>query len=146
MFIDQQFYDVSVTAVKLLGIPSILCSSKPVDLSGCISQYSSDLPCPELFDMEIQRWKNRYMQIKHKERPSSAADAIKECDKVTSCECERSAGGLRRLNNFMRASMGKDHLSNLALLHIHDFCIDLDKVIDSFAKLHTRRLEFENIL
>ena len=43
--------------------------------------------------------------------------------------------------------MGKDHLSNLALLHIHyDFCIDLDKVVDSFAKLHPRRLEFECIL
>ena len=145
-------------------VPSILCSSKPIDLGACVNQYSSDLPSPELFEMEIQRWKNRYMPKQYKERPSSAADAIKECDKdmfpniyillqiactvpVTSCECERSASGLRRLNNFMRASMGKDRLSNLALLHIHyDFCIDLDKVVDSFAKLHPRRLEFECIL
>jgi len=28
--------------------------------------------------------------------------------------------------------MGKDRLSNLALLYIHyDFCVDLDKVVDS---------------
>ena len=53
---------------------------------------------------------------------------------VTSSECERSVSGIRRMNNFMRASMGKDHLSNLALLHIHyEYCIDLDKVEDSFA-------------
>ena len=165
MFIDQQFSGSSITAVKLLGlVPSILCSSKPIDLGVCVNQYSSDLPSPELFEMEIQRWKNRYMPKQYKERPSSAADAIKECDKdmfpniyillqiactvpVTSCEYERSASGLRRLNNFMRASMGKDRLSSLALLHIHyDFCIDLDKVVDSFAKLHPCRLEFECIL
>ena len=43
--------------------------------------------------------------------------------------------------------MGKDRLSSLALLHIHyDFCIHLDKVVDSFVKLHPRRLEFECIL
>ena len=60
------------------------------------------------------------------ERPSSVGEVIKECDKdmfpniynyvllqiactipVTSCECERSASGLRQLNNFIRASMGK---------------------------------------
>ena len=83
MFIDQKFSNASITAVKLLGlIPSILCYSKPVDLSECVSQYSSSL---ELFKMEIQRWKNHYMQKKHKEGPSSAADAIKECDKDTVC-------------------------------------------------------------
>ena len=38
---------------------------------------------------------------------------------VTSCECERSASALRRLNNYMRATMGKDRLSYLALLHVH---------------------------
>ena len=56
---------------------------------------------------------------------------------VTSCECERSASGLRRLNNFTRASVGKDRLSFLALLHIHyDTAIDLDKVVDHFARRH----------
>ena len=56
---------------------------------------------------------------------------------VTSCECERSASGLRRLNNYMRASMGKDRLSYLALLHIHyDHSVDLDKVVDNFARHH----------
>ena len=56
---------------------------------------------------------------------------------VTSCECERSASALRRLINYMRASVGKKRLSNLALMHIHyDKDIDLDKVVDCFAQLH----------
>ena len=58
-------------------------------------------------------------------RPSSPAQVIEECDEdmlpsisvllkiactlpVTSCECERSASALRLLNNYMRATMGKD--------------------------------------
>ena len=103
------------------------------------------------------------MARKEDERPSSAAEAIKECDRdmfpniyillqiactipVTSCECERSASGLRRLNNYMRASMGKDRLSYLALLHIHyDLPVDLDKVVDSFASSHPRRLELDSL-
>ena len=68
-------------------------------------------------------------------RPSSPAQAIEKYDEnifpsinvhlkiaytlpVTSCECERSASALRRLNNYMRATMGKDCLSYLALLHM----------------------------
>ena len=61
---------------------------------------------------------------------------------VTSCECERSASALRRLNNYMRATMGKDRLSCLALLHVHyDVDIDIDEVIRQIFTLHPRRLE-----
>ena len=56
---------------------------------------------------------------------------------VTSCECERSASCLRCLNNYMRASMGKSRLSSLALLHIYyDHEVDLDEVVDCYARLH----------
>jgi len=162
-FLDQQFCDSSITAIMLLGlVPSILCT-KNVDLEGAVTRYSADLPSPELFETELRRWKNRFISKKVAERPSSAGEAIKECDKdmfpnifvllqiactipVTSCECERSASGLRRLNNFLRASMGKDRLSHLALIHIHyDTPIDLDKVIDTFARQHPRRLELESL-
>ena len=63
---------------------------------------------------------------------------------VTSCECERSASVLRRLNNYMRASMGKGRLSNLAMLHIHyDKEISMDDVIDRYCRLHPRRIEMD---
>ena len=98
--------------------------------------------------MELKCWKHKYISKPADQRPSTPALAIKECDQdmlpniytllqiaciipVTSCECERSASGLRRLNNCMRASMGKNRLSSLALLHIHyDTPVDLDQVVD----------------
>ena len=162
-FIDQQFSKSSTMAIKLLGlVPAIVCT-KAIDIDDAIREYSTDLPSPELFQMELKRWKNRYMARKEDERPSSAAEAIKECDRdmfpniyillqiactipVTSCECERSASGLRRLNNYMRASMGKYKLSYLALLHIHyDPPVDLDKVVDSFTRRHLHRLQLDSL-
>ena len=127
-------------------------------------KYRDDLPSPELMDAELRRWRNRYMAMPPEKRPCSPAKAIKECDAtdfpnisdlltiactmpVTSCECERSASALRRLNNYMRASMGKDRLSHLSLLHIHyDVQIDLDNVVDYYARLHPRRLELDSVL
>ena len=97
-------------------------------------------------------------------RPASPVAEIKDCDvdtfpnisillqlacalPVTSCECERSASVLRRLNNYMCASMRKIRLSHLALLHIHyDAEVNLDEVVDCYARLHPRRLELESIL
>ena len=37
---------------------------------------------------------------------------------VTSCECERSIGTMRRLNNYMRCTIGESRLSSLAIMHI----------------------------
>ena len=43
--------------------------------------------------------------------------------------------------------MEKNRLSNLALLHIHcDTPVDLDKVVNIYAKLHPRRLELNSLL
>ena len=96
-------------------------------------------------------------------RPASPAAAIKDCDSdsfpnisillqlactlpVTSCECERSASVLRQLNNHARID-GKSRLSHLALLHIHyDAEVNLDEVVDCYARLHPRRLQLESIL
>ena len=96
--------------------------------------------------------------------PSTPSSAIKDCDTkmypnirillqlactipVTSCECERSASALRRLNNYMRSSMGKERLANLALLHIHyEQQINVESVIDMFAPFHPRRMEIESLM
>ena len=96
--------------------------------------------------------------------PASPAVAIKDCDAalfpnisillqiartipVPWCESERSTRTLRRLNDYMRALMGKDRLSHLALLHIYYTTpVDLDTVVDCYARLHPRRLQLENLL
>ena len=92
------------------------------------------------------------------------AAAIKDCDSdlypnirvllqvactlpVTSCECERRASALRRLQNYTRASMRMSRLSSLALLHIHyDMHVNLDEVVTRYAHLHPRKLELDSII
>ena len=106
----------------------------------------------------------RYTNILPESRPSTLAAAIKQCDAqlfpnlfillqiactlpVTSCECERSCSTLRRLNTYVRASMGQERLSALALLHIsYDKKIDLEEVVDIYARLHPRRLELSSLI
>ena len=134
---------------------------RDVDLKAAITKYSDDLQSPELFQMELARWKGRYLSMGPELRPASPALAINECDAslypntsvllkiactipVTSCECERSVSTLRRLKNYTRASMGKSRLSSLAILHIHyDTTVDLDVVVDTYARLHPRRIQLQ---
>ena len=89
-------------------------------------------------------------------RPKSPAEAIKECDPMifanistllqivctlplTSCECERSASTLRGLYLYLRAIMGQERLSSLALINIHyTKHVDLDRVTDIYASIHPR--------
>ena len=65
---------------------------------------------------------------------------------LTSCVRERSGSVLKRLNTYLRASMGQTRLSALAFLHInYDVNIDIDHVINVFAAKKGRVLEFVNI-
>ena len=55
----------------------------------------------------------------------SCAASLKACDlddfptlPVTLCDCERSISTMRRLNNYMRCTMGESRLSSLAIMHI----------------------------
>ena len=117
---------------------------------------------------QIIQWKNfsdgkEDGALFQKTIPSTIAAAFKACDcdmypnlhvlpricatiPVTSCECERSGSVLKRLNTYLRASMGQTRLSALAFLHInYDVNIDIDHVINVFAAKKERALEFVNI-
>ena len=89
--------------------------------------YKDDLPSPELIHQELRRWKFKWEGKSPQAQPSSCAHAIKGCDvqqfpnisqllkmactlPVASCECERLASMLRRLNTFMWASVGEERL------------------------------------
>ena len=162
--LETRFSPLSVTSSTLLGlVPSVLCSQE-VDIAKAVEMYSDDLPSPELMDQEVRRWKLKWEGKPTQDQPSSCAKTIRECDAqqfpnisqmlklactlpVTSCECERSASTLRRLNNFMRVSMGEERLSALAMIHTHyDMVIDMEEAVDIFAQLHTRKLELKTLL
>lgn len=62
---------------------------------------------------------------------------------VSVATAERSFSTLRRLKNWLRASMADERLTGLALLHIHrDINLDVDKIITRFAKSKRRKLNF----
>ena len=43
--------------------------------------------------------------------------------------------------------MGQDRLNGFAVMYAHeDISVDLDRVIDDFARKHARRMEMINIL
>ena len=164
--LESRFSPLAVKAASLLGlVPSVLCAEgSHTNIQEAVEMYSGDLPSPELVDMEITRWKVMFQLLPPEDRPDTLGKAMKECDQqrfpnlhvllriactlpVTSRECERSASALRRLMNYMRLSMGAERQANLALIHIHyEQKIDLDEVVDIFAKLHPRRLQLQSII
>ncbi|XP_041364202.1 52 kDa repressor of the inhibitor of the protein kinase-like [Gigantopelta aegis] len=122
--LDSQFSDLSVLSSKLLGlVPSVLCEDDVPSLEEVVDVYADDMHSPEVFPQELFRWKQRFLPLSPDQRPSmAAAAAMKVCDDdlfpnifvllrlcctipATSCECERSASALRRLNTHLRASM-----------------------------------------
>ena len=51
------------------------------------------------------------------------------------------------IKDFMRSTMSEDRLTGLALMHIHsDMDINLDEIIDNFAREHPRRMKLDCIL
>ncbi|XP_064406466.1 52 kDa repressor of the inhibitor of the protein kinase-like [Halichondria panicea] len=67
--------------------------------------------------------------------------------RLTSCECERSVSVLRRLKTYLRSTMGQERLSGLALLHTqYGMKLNLDEIVNMFARKHSRRMELMDIL
>lgn len=62
---------------------------------------------------------------------------------VSIASCERSFSKLKLILSYLRASMGQDRLSDLALLSIErnelEKC-DFDEVIDEFATVKSRKI------
>ena len=155
--LESQFSDLSIFSSKLLGlVPSTLCEEGGASLQNVVEFYAEDLSSADLFPQELFRWKHRFQNKPPEECPSTAAQALKECDEelfpniftllkiycsipATSCECERSASALRRPHTYSRASMKQERLSALALMHIHyGKVIDEEKIVDIFSQKYPR--------
>lgn len=67
---------------------------------------------------------------------------------VTACSSERSFSALRRLETYLRCTMGQDRLNNLAILDIvreygnKVLENDMEKIIDKFANENQRSKYF----
>ena len=66
---------------------------------------------------------------------------------ATSCECERTISIIRLLKSYLRSTMSQERFSSLALLHARrDFVLDLDAIVDKFARRHPRRMQLVDII
>ena len=114
--LGEHFDAVTVQASRLLAfVPSVMNENqtKSQQLQGVVDMYRDDLPSPQLFPADFGRWRIKYAG--EEELPRSCATALKQCDedelpsiftllkirstlRLTSCECERSFSGIRRLH------------------------------------------------
>ena len=71
---------------------------------------------------------------------------------VTTCECERSISTMRRLNNYMRCTVGESKLSALTLMHINHISYIIyhisyiNEIVNLFLGLHARMMQFASLV
>ena len=148
--------------LRLMGVvPSVIAIKHEVSIFEAAKFYKYDLPCPSKLDEEFRRCKNKCRTEIPSCRPNSMEKSLKVCDQdsfpniyillkiaatipVTSSECERSGNVLKRLNTYLRASMGQERLTSLAMIHInYDQKTDEEKVLEIFCKKQHRVMELD---
>lgn len=125
--------------------------------------YQMDLPLPASLDMELVCWEAQW-KTWPSEVPSTPQEAYRHADvnfypninvllnlmctiPVTTCSCERSISGLRRLKSYLRSTISQDQLNGLALMHFHyGLDIDYDAIVNDFARRNPRRMQLINVL
>lgn len=96
--------------------------------------------------------------------PGSAFEALDACDSdmfpsistllailatlpVSVATAERSFSTLRRVKTWLRSRMGDERLNGLCLLAVHrEMHLDMNSIIDRFAKRKNRRLNVDILL
>lgn len=116
----------------------------------------------KIISSEMNLWQTKWRQEAERGNvvPQTAIEALSSCDKdifpniyiflsilttlpVSIAGAERSFSVLRRLKTWLRSTMTDDRLTGLALLNIHyEMNINIENIIDRFAKSATRRNEF----
>nr|CAI5831362.1 unnamed protein product [Callosobruchus analis] len=113
---------------------------------------------------EVLLWREKWVAIRKSNPkaavPSTAIEALHHCSQdvyfivyqilkllatlpVSNATPERTFSSLRRLKTWLRATMGQERLTGLALLSTHrDINIDINNIINQFAKSGNRRLPF----
>ena len=168
--LDSRFQDDVFECYKGFSvIPSILLATSPVwkdNVCEFCNHYRQDIPNYAGLPAELLLWERMWKGKKDRREdiPDSIDATLEQIDKdayvniytilqilitipISSASCERSISTLRNLKTYLRNTMAQDRLNGLALMHAHrDMELDLEKVIDLFANLHSRRMRMENIL
>ena len=166
--LDYRFSEIQEKAlIGMKLVPTVLCdSSIPICTHDeLLASYAEDLPSPSSLEAELDLWKHKWMpQSSNPNMPDLPSKTLFMARfnmwpnintilrlictiPVTSCECERSVSVLRRLKTYLRSTMGQERLSGLALLHTqYGMKLNLDEIVNMFARKHSRRMELMDIL
>jgi hypothetical protein len=149
----------------MLLVPTKLLSAPQLPVREC-QQYADDVPSIADLGAEIHMWQNFW-----KEKGTAEGDTLEKALQVathmketfpnvkailqlmsvlpvTSCESERAFSQLKLLKTYLRSTMTEERLVGLALMKVHRstaMSIEINKVIDIFARKHPRRMTLENI-
>jgi len=125
-------------------------STSYADIDQVVQYYKDDLPNSYVVDEEFARWKKKWIAMPLIKRPETLEKCLKECCPsslpnlftllkifatipMSACACERSASGLRRLNNYLKATQGEERLRALAIFHSnYSMTIDRDRILKLF--------------
>ena len=107
-----------------------------------------------------QKWSSRLFDRLDNVIPPTAAEGLAACDQqvfplihtfltilytlpASTARAERSFSTLRRLKTWIRSRMEEERLIGFAILNVHrDIAVNIEKVIDRFAKSKTRLVDF----
>lgn len=119
-----------------------------------------------IIDGEVSIWKSKWVREKEEggKIPVDVIDVLKSCDEdfypsirqllqilitmpISVASAERSFSSLKLVKSWLRTRMVEERLNGLCLLFIHkDIKVDVDKVIERYAKGAKRRLQLDIIL
>ena len=129
-------------------------------LKSIYEHYGGDMAIDlEEFKLEVDRWRHRWSIIEPTDPlPQTLVETLDVANPafypaiyvavktlltypVLACAAERSFSLMKRLKTLLRNTMTDDHLSSLAILHIHkEKEINVESVLDQFAQQKERRL------
>ena len=118
------------------------------------------MPSPDTFHQELSLWNNTKSnipdtlsgtlvnnQVCHMMFPNIVKIIHIMLTSVTSAGVEIANSALKFVKNAFRSTMGEDRFNALVLMYVHkDIELDLDKIIDIFARRHPRRMILFNPL
>jgi hAT family C-terminal dimerisation region len=156
---NLRFGDLETQAIRALNlIPSNVVSIETGTADAILDYYRNDL----LFMKEFRLWQQMWRNVDN--RPNTLSDTLSSSQSyhimypnftkifhillltsVTSCDMERANSSLRFVKSCFRGTMSEDRFNALILLFVHkDIDLDIDAVINIYARRHPRRMVLLN--
>jgi len=160
---EDRFFDQKQKCQSLWGLIPKYCDASPntaQDLERLLEIYQEDIGPRAAVVPEVQRWVNKLKKEDVSTVPSSAIEALCACHAdiypnvyilltilgtlpVSTATSERSFSTMRRLETYLRSSIGNERMTGLALLSIHkDRQIDREEIMNDFVASNNCRSDF----